>query len=718
MRPIDNMTKSFQICFVDTSLKNAIDILAKYKQSLVPVVNENDCLIGVLTKNKIIEAISNGYSLTDSIKPFVNFNPIYIHPYSEVFEIRNTMLQHKIGHAPVVNSNKQVVDIFSTTDTLLTYSKLVDSYQSQLQLLFDSLQFGLISVDLNMKITTINPFAREISQINNLSNETKVDLKRIKPIYDMLQFIFTNQKNPPKQKLNINGYSLLIFCSPLYDNNTLIGATIIMEDLTKTDELVNELKITKQWEEKLRILVESAYDAMVLVDEKGLITMANKGFCELFSTTENKLLRKSVSNNFPDLSINEVFERGIPLFGAYKIVNSKQCLVTNIPIINNDELIGVVSKITFRGLKQLHDALNKVSKVENKPTLNGETKYSFQDIIGFSKSIKKVKKEAYAASQSRSTVLLIGESGTGKELFAQGIHTASSLLGSFVKVNCSAIPKDLMESEFFGYTDGAFTGAIKGGKKGKFEFAQNGTLFLDEIGDLPLDLQPKLLRVLQEKEFEPIGGNKTIKINVRIIAATNKNLEEMVKSGEFREDLYYRLNILRLDIPPLRERKEDLPYIIENITERLNHSGFYIKGITTQALNVLMKYNWPGNIRELQNVLERAANLLNRGFIDIPDLPNYILEHQNIDIDYNLVESTLEEKSLPHSMDYKENVMNKERELIIEALKKANGNKTHACKLLGISRTWLYSKIKQYNIVEELILDVDTKLKITYKNNQ
>ncbi len=244
------------------------------------------------------------------------------------------------------------------------------------------------------------------------------------------------------------------------------------------------------------------------------------------------------------------------------------------------------------------------------------TKYTFVDIAGDSDAMNKVKHEAILASKSMSTVLIIGESGTGKELFAQGIHAASKQRGTFVEVNCAAIPAELLESEFFGYADGAFTGAKKGGKKGKFELAQNGTIFLDEIAEMSLPLQTKILRVLQEKEFQPIGSSKTIHLNTKIIAATNQNIEKLVAEGKFREDLYYRLNIMRLNIPPLRERMEDLPVIIQTIVNRLNQSGFYIRGVTHSAITKLMKHTWPGNVRELQNVLERAANIKSGDYID------------------------------------------------------------------------------------------------------
>ncbi len=284
-----------------------------------------------------------------------------------------------------------------------------------------------------------------------------------------------------------------------------------------------------------------------------------------------------------------------------------------------------------------------------------------------------------------STVLIIGESGMGKELFAQGIHAASPQSGPFVQVNCAAIPPELLESEFFGYADGAFTGAKKGGMKGKFELAQNGTIFLDEIGDMSLPLQSKILRVLQEKEYQPIGSSKTIHLNTKIIAATNQNIEQMVAEGKFREDLYYRLNIMRLNIPPLRKRLEDLPDIIQAIIARLNSSGFYIRGVTHSALTKLMKHSWPGNVRELQNILERAANLKTEDYIDTVNIPTFI-------------EKEIAAPVMQPASTYKQMLHSTEKDMIISALEEAKGNKTKASQLLGISRPWLYAKMKKYQL--------------------
>lgn len=333
--------------------------------------------------------------------------------------------------------------------------------------------------------------------------------------------------------------------------------------------------------------------------------------------------------------------------------------------------------------------LAKSKDVRNHKTCT--THFTFNNIIGNSFGLKKAVEMAKAAAGLDVRVLLEGESGTGKELFAQAIHNESGRRhGPFVAVNCSAIPRELFESEFFGYTEGAFTGAKKGGKPGKFELANGGTLFLDEICSLPWDMQAKLLRALQQNEIMRVGGNEVIPINVRIIAASNKPLQELVTKGEFRQDLFYRLNVVAIRIPPLRERVEDIPVLCEYlIAMKSKKLGKPISGIDTRAMEVLCAYHWPGNVRELENCIERAITLAKDNTIRVEDLPTEIL-----------VESTkgknecssIKEPSEPKSLK------TLEKESILQSLIRFNGNISKASKALGISRTTLYKKIREYDI--------------------
>ena len=312
--------------------------------------------------------------------------------------------------------------------------------------------------------------------------------------------------------------------------------------------------------------------------------------------------------------------------------------------------------------------------------------YTFDQIIGSTPEMNEVKNMARRVSRSNSSVLIRGESGTGKELFANAIHFASERKNCpFIKVNCSAIPENLLESELFGYSEGAFTGAKKGGKPGKCELAHTGTLFLDEVGDMPVNMQVKLLRFLQEKEFERVGGNTPITVDVRVIAATNRNLEELIKEDRFRLDLYYRLNVVEIKIPPLRYHKNDIPeltgYLFAKLAEKM---GCLIPEIDAEAMELLINYHWPGNIRELENVLERCLNFMDKGVIRAINLPYHIRNARRYS--ENAV------------LKLNEHVQEAERMVIVNTLKTCGGNREQAAKLLGISRAGIYQKIAKYNI--------------------
>jgi transcriptional regulator with PAS, ATPase and Fis domain len=340
----------------------------------------------------------------------------------------------------------------------------------------------------------------------------------------------------------------------------------------------------------------------------------------------------------------------------------------------------------------------KYYKTKVQPDL--KSKHHFNDLIGNSPSFLAAKKLAQRISGSDSSVLLIGESGTGKELFAHSIHNDSNRSSlPFVAINCASIPEHLLESELFGYEEGAFTGAKKGGKKGQFEIANNGTLFLDEIGDMPLSMQSKLLRVLQEKEIQRIGGQKSIPVNVRIIAATHRDLEKMVEEGKFRQDLYYRLNVIKIDIPPLRKRKDDIELISMSLLKKLE-GRFYRKGIelSPEVMEKLMQHSWPGNIRELENVLERCINVLDGKTIESEHLPLYLKDQEG--------KGQGSKKTMVHNPDLpsfpvqplKETLAAVEKQAIENALGLTNGNKLEAAKLLAISKTNFYEKCKMYHL--------------------
>jgi DNA-binding NtrC family response regulator len=314
-------------------------------------------------------------------------------------------------------------------------------------------------------------------------------------------------------------------------------------------------------------------------------------------------------------------------------------------------------------------------------------KYRFENIIGMSFPMQKVFELIEKVADTGATVLVTGESGVGKELVAKALHYNSSRKDSpLVVVNCGAIPEQLLESELFGYEKGAFTGAV-GTRLGRFEIANGGSIFLDEIGDMSVNLQVKLLRVLQEKTFERIGGSKTIKVDLRIIAATNRNLEELVKDGKFREDLYYRLNVVPINIPPLRERKQDVPLLFSEFLERSNRlNNCEIEGFTEEAMAILMAYDYPGNVRELQNLVERMVVIKKKGYIGVEDLPEKY--HQ----------TSVAPEKVDMGKGYETLVSDYEKALIMQALQETDGIKSRAAQVLSINRTTLIEKMKRLGL--------------------
>lgn len=438
-----------------------------------------------------------------------------------------------------------------------------------------------------------------------------------------------------------------------------------------------ELDIEKK---KLETLVDGMDKSVVSIDVDGRIDRYNLKFKKMFNIKDD-ITGKIIFDIFKFIKIPDKYRKGHSFSASFSYKGGGKSIkgIYNMSRIElNGEIKGYVIDFT-----------DKKEAIKNYNKMNKDRSIMIDNIIGESEPIKKVKKETIMAAQSVSTVLITGESGTGKELFARAIHNHSKRAEyPFIAVNCAAIPDNLLESELFGYEEGAFTGARKGGKLGMFEIAHKGSLFLDEIGDMSLHLQSKLLRVLQEKEVNKIGAKSNIEIDVRIIAATNKDLESMVKEGTFREDLYYRLNVIPIKLPSLSQRKGDIPllidYMIKEYSIKLEKS---VEGIDEIALDRMQRYGWPGNVRELQNSIEYSVNMAQGNKITVDVLPKSILEYEEkFEEDETSAIETLEEL---------------EKREIQKALKRYSvykKDKELAAKALGISRATLYRKIEKYGI--------------------
>lgn len=447
---------------------------------------------------------------------------------------------------------------------------------------------------------------------------------------------------------------------------------------------------------ELEAILNSVQEAIEVADSRGIIKYVNPAFTRITGISEKDRVGRNIFETSPNGALATALCTGRSVTGHRTTVGGSDVEVISnaAPIIVDGKMEGAVVVFqqftdVMKLMEQLQQSTRMIENLSDKFGQVTTSKYTFADILGNSFELRRCIQLAERAAQANSTVLLLGESGTGKELFAHAIHHASPRRDKpFIKVNCAAIPESLLESEFFGYEKGAFTGAVKS-KIGKFELAHGGTIFLDEIGDMDLALQGKLLRVLQEMEFERIGGNRTIKVDVRVIAATNRNLRELIRQGKFREDLYYRLSVVEITIPPLRVRKEDLPVLVNNLIVKFNRKlGKKVKGISKDAEEILLSYDWPGNVRELENVFERVMILVDEEILDRRHfIPHINQAHANWKQDVELM-----------TIDQMEQL------LIKKALDKfgtsAEG-KRRAAQALNISLATLYNKLKKYRLMAQ-----------------
>ncbi|TGE31667.1 sigma 54-interacting transcriptional regulator [Desulfosporosinus sp. Sb-LF] len=467
------------------------------------------------------------------------------------------------------------------------------------------------------------------------------------------------------------------------------------------EDLKNEVFI-----EILDGILENPYIGIILVDTLGRISKVNKTYLEILGLKEEDVLNKHILEVTPHSRLPEVLRtRGVHL-ADYWPVNGHDTIVFRMPLYKDEKLIGAMGQSLVLGAAGAKILSKKLKELERELTVYKDvvsciysSKYCFNNIVGEDETIRNVKSIAQRASNTGSTVLIMGESGTGKELFANAIHQASPRKDRpFVRVNCAALPDNLLESELFGYEEGAFTGARKGGKLGKFEIANHGTIFLDEIGDMPLAMQAKLLIVLQEREVERVGGTKPIRVDVQVIAATNRNLEEMMKKGTFREDLYYRLNVVTLNVPSLRKRPRDIYLLINYLLPKLNQRlHTQVENVSEEALQLLCSYDWPGNVRELENLLERAINLadLNQDSCLTPEffpsLSRTVLRPV----------PSIEPISVKSVDNLGEAVGKLEEETIRRVLQNTYNNKAQTAKILGLNKSVLYRKLRKYNLISD-----------------
>ncbi len=513
--------------------------------------------------------------------------------------------------------------------------------------------------------------------------------------------------------------TIVVNTTPIIENDEIKGAISTFEDVSRLVQISWEFEEVKELKERYLQILEAVQDGICVFDREGTVTYINGSYNEI--TGENISEGDNIHEISPNGSRMRVLEKGQKIMGEISQKKNGKSVVANIvPIIVNQQITGGISVV--KNLSEIEELIDRISHLSAKTEYLEEELHrrkklnpAFNRIVGVSNKLYDAMKLAAKTADNNFNVLIRGESGTGKELIAEAIHYSSERATQpFIRVNCAAIPENLLESEMFGHVKGAYTGAIKT-KIGKFELADKGTIFLDEIGELDKSMQAKMLRVIQKKEFQRVGDDRTITVDARIIAATNRNLEELVENGEFREDLYYRLNVIPIWLPPLRERREDIPvlseYFLNKIAEEL---GCEPKRLSGEAMDALIHYSWPGNIRELENVMERINILADDREVQKEDLPHYISENYHTSVNDEVpseavTENGLYDAGLSLGKTSAEEIVTGndeimpweyyEREIIRKALKKY-GSYNAAGKALGLTHKTVAAKARKYHIEE------------------
>jgi len=456
------------------------------------------------------------------------------------------------------------------------------------------------------------------------------------------------------------------------------------------ENALSAARMNHQEQEKLKrfhCIIDSSQDAIISINQYGNITTINTAGKKLLSIKDENINSYKLLDYLPASNFMKIFDTKQPIFNKLEEIKGDLYLTNHLPITVHNDIAGIVSIF-----KHSEDVIKDENEIRKNFAKGFTTKYTFKDLTYSSPIMRDLAKKVIKYSTTDSTILINGETGTGKEIIAQSIHNMGDRArGPFVSINCAAIPNQLLENELFGHDEGSFTGARKGGKMGFFELAHNGSIFLDEIASTPENVQASLLRVLQEKRVMRIGSDRLIPINVRVLAASNKNLAEEVRSGRFRKDLFYRLNVLALNIPPLRNRIEDMAILVEELIKRISKQ-YQIKSISIpeQYIKTMMQYPWPGNIRQLENFLERLL-LLSDSTFDPDILEELFQENEINDISNSSIHSHVDRK------DMKQKMLCNGKKTITETLIDTKYCKTKAAKMLGISRTTLWRKMKTLN---------------------
>ena len=687
MKLVKEIMTPMEKCLVPhNTFLDAVDMMKDTKWNTIPVINSTGKLIGVFTRSSLHQMIMENVDCDTIISDYIRKDVGTILEDVNTDLLSSFIMKSRVGTGIVVNKQGEPIGLITKSDAVMNYVQETHSLKEKLEKVLFTSNLGAIMTDENRNIIFVNE--RCIDMVGK--SEAELLMKNLEDIIPYKNKIKGNKEATFRMRFQSEHFIVRLSQYNISDDKQ--GYIMLLQNVSELENLVQELETEKKWKTILQSVINNAYDGLLMINEKEEIIFISPSLIELFDLDDDKVSKELAKNLLPQLQLEKVLQTGVAEVSGFLEVKGIKYMVHRIPVYQDKVMIGAIGKVVYRQLHEVKELLKSFDNYERETVKSKDkvekSRFTFKQIVTNDPLMEKLIRSGMKAAKGRATILIRGESGTGKELFAHGIHSASLFAkGPFITVNCAAIPEHLLESEFFGYEEGAFTGAKHKGKVGKFDLAHGGTLFLDEVGDMSLQLQAKLLRVLQEREYYRVGGTERIKVDVRIIAATNRPLEKMIAKGEFREDLFYRLNVISFEIPPLRKRKKDILLLSELFIRDLNKkNGTSVTGWDSMFEQAIMEYNWPGNVRELRNVWERAMVFAENGKVQLSDLPDYIIKQAGYDLyledEGNSFDQPLLEKA--------------EQMAIQKALLLSKGNKSKACQLLGISRSVLYDKLKKY----------------------
>ncbi len=566
-----------------------------------------------------------------------------------------------------------------------------------MQALLDSIHNGLLMIDMDGNIIKVNKAAERLLGVTG-EQVMGLPIHQVFPESKLPRVLHT-QEAQVSQEQSVNRYTLVVNRSPVYDNlGRLVGAVAVFQDITELESVSRELSKIKELKNELEAVFDASYDEIYVTDGTGTTTSINKVGESYYGVKAEEMVGKNVREleklgYFSPSVVDIVLEEKRRITIPQKTKTGKQLIVTANPVFEGDNnIIRVVVNsrdvTELTNLRQKLQDTEKLAETYRNQIMQMKKKHDqCLTIIADSDQMKQILEMITRVAQVESTVLMLGESGVGKGVLAKKIHDLSKRAeGPFITINCGAIPDNLLESELFGYEPGAFSGASKEGKKGLIEMVHKGTLLLDEVGELPLSLQVKLLTVIQERKVMRVGGSESRSVDIRIIAATNRDIQKMVKEGEFREDLYYRLNVIPLVIPPLRHRKEDIPSLVHYFLAKFNGKYQLNKKISSEALELMTNCYWKGNVREVENIIERLVVTTDSNDIEPAHLPDYILN------------SSTSASNRIYVMDIcplREATEELERQMISKAFERYD-NTYKMAEVLDVNQSTIVRKMKKY----------------------